>query len=212
MFIVYYRYCQEAVLLKSLGDFFLVIVYAYVHIFCIHQLRYLYIIIGNDKRTKRYDPFQLPTALLHITGVDCFTVHPYIPYVLQSLSYRHGLLQTDILRRHQASRTRVRIIQKCIDQLSLFLRCFFQDLIDDICRQFFQHVDHIIEVQFSHDVRNFPIGDALDDLPLVVRRQVRKHLRRNILRQHTVNDDGLVNTGLFQDLLKDLRDIDFIMF
>ena len=168
VFIINYRNGEKAVFLEALRYLLLVIVDVDIHIVGVHQVIDLRIIIGYHKGTKGYDTLQLPAAPLDIASIDGLTVHALALYVSQRLSHRHGLLKTDVVGSHQASCAGVGIVEKGVYQLPLFLRRALQYLIHDVCRQLFQHVYLIVEVQLVYDVGYFPVGYAMDDGYLVV--------------------------------------------
>ena len=76
----------------------------------------------------------------------------------------------------QTSGAVFRVIQKCVDQTAFFLGRVEQDFIYQICRQFFQQVDHIVESQFVDDIIDFVLCDAVDDFNLLVFADVSENL------------------------------------
>ena len=154
---------QEAVLLECIGYFLLVIHNVYIDDILVHQIPDLHIVVGYDEGPEGYDTQQLSAGVLDITGVDRLAVHPFFFDVRQRFRHGHIFSQADIIRRHQASGARFRIIQECVDEPALFLCGLLQNLIHHVGRKFLQHVDHIVEeinqrlyeeVDYTYEAKN----------------------------------------------------------
>ena len=121
-------------------------------------------------------------------------------------------MQADILRRHQTAGAIIRIVQIAVDQRALIFGCFFEDLIYQIGRKLLQNIDFIVEVELLYDVTQLRIRNAVHNLELVIRRQVRKNLNRNVLWQQAVNNHRLLDQfRLIQEFLEHFRDIGIVV-
>ena len=212
MLLIDHRHCQKVIFFEGFRNVLFVIIHIQPDIFRMHDVLDLHIVIRNDQRAQRHDPDQLAPGILDITGIDRLCVHTLALDIAKRLADRHFLLQADVLWRHQASSAIVRIIQKAVDQRTLILWRFFEDLIDQIGRQFLQNIDFIVEVKLIHDVAQLRIRNTVYNFQLVIRRQVRKHLDRNILWQQTIHNDRLFDQlRLFQQFLEHFRDVGVVV-
>ena len=84
--------------------------------------------------------------MFYVTGVYSFTAHALFLYVGQGLLNGHGLLKAYIIRCHEAPGTILRIIQEGVYQTALLLGSLIQNFVDDVCRQFLQHINLVVKI------------------------------------------------------------------
>ena len=152
------------------------------------------------------DALQGPLVVHDVAGVDRFLVHAVLPDVSKRVLHGHGLPEADILGGHDGAGRILRILQEFID-LGTGLRCrVLQDTLHDVRRQLLDHIDGIIDRKIFDDVRQLFIGDAADDMLLLVQFQAGEDVRRKLLREHSEHDHRLFRI----QLLDKCGDVDLI--
>ena len=213
MFLVNYRHCQKAVFLELFGNFLLVVVHIDIYVVRAHYVHNPPAVVCNHQRAEGHDAYELASGVLYITGIHRLRIHAHLFYMLHGSFHRPLLFQTDVVGSHQASGTVVRVVEEGVYKASFVLRCFFEDLIYQICRQLLQNIDLIVEVQLVNDIAKLLISNSVYDFKLVIGRQIRENFYGNILRQQSVNYDcTLQPIGLLQQFLKHFSDIRIVIF
>ncbi len=120
--------------------------------------------------------------------------------------------EIDVIRRHQRAGAVLVIFKEGIDELSLVLWSLLENLVDEICRKFLQHVDHIVEVELVYDVLKLRICDYVYNLELYIAVKISKNINRYILRQCPKEHYSLGDIELIDDLFQNFCYIYFIIF
>ncbi len=101
---------QEAVLLEGIRYVLLVVQDVYIDDVLVHQLLEPDLVVRYHEGPKGDDTQELSPLILYIAGVDSLAVHALLFDICQRFRDGHIFSQTDIIRRHQASRAGFRIV------------------------------------------------------------------------------------------------------
>ena len=164
MFSVNYRHSYETVFFELFCYFLLIFINVYPHIIRVHYIFYLDIIVCHYQGAQRNDPYQFAARIFYVTCIDGLRVHSLFLYMRQGFSYSHLFLQTYIVRRHEASRAGVRIIEKSVYESSLVFRRLLEDLIHQIGGKFLQYIYLIVKVKLLNYIAQLCVGYPVYDL------------------------------------------------
>ncbi len=146
----------------------------------------------DQKISQGHRPDQNPLLVQDIANVDRLRIQTDAADALDGIRHCHVLLQIHILDRHDRACGILRVTQQVIDVRPGIRTRVGQDLLHDVCRHLLQKIRGIVRHQIVDHAGCLFVRKGLDNVLLIINVQIRKNIRRHILRQDAEDFEGIL--------------------